>query len=238
MPKIPFLLFGACSLFLAGRNPYGPGPVSVQAFYDSSAVPEVLNTVPIGFTFIFPGGRRESTSGWNGGHIPWRSLTIYSPQGTVEDGVLTFDRQKVWNNGHSISFTVELRNATLACSLVLPYVRRMRFNLYTDSIKRNIPFYLNVEGRFSSGRIYPLDTGMIAFSSSAGSLAGSVLTVKNDTSVHRAEVSAWLKADPGMRISVSIPVKIVPDTAAVPTAPQLLREWKKEDRQSRQRRGR
>lgn len=207
-------------------------PVSVKASYDTSAVPEVLNTVAVGFTFVFPGGRKESTSGWAGGRILWRSLTIYSAEGVVNGGVLTFDRQKVWNNGHSVSFTVGLRGTTLRCSLPLPYVRRMRFNLYTDSIKRNIPFYLNVEGRFSSGRVYPLDTGMIAFSSSAGSLAGSVLTVRNDTAVHRAEVSAWLRADTGMRIRVSIPVKIVPDTAALPTAAQLLRQWKKEGRQS------
>lgn len=219
-------------MLLTGSVPRPGGVRSVSVSYDTTAVPELLNTVPVGFTFVFDDGRTASTRGWLGGNIPWRDLQVTSPQGKVEGGLLTFDRQKVWNNGHTVSFRVRVADTTLACSLHLPYVRHIRFNLYTDSIKRNIPFYINVEGRFSSGRVYPLDTGMIAMTASAGSLLGNVLEVKkSDTAVHKVRVCAWLKEDPHMAATITIPVKIVPDTASLPTTRQLLKEWKREREQ-------
>lgn len=231
MPNIPFLWLGLFPILFAGSVGQ-PGRIrSVSASFDSTSVPELLNTVGIGFTFVFDNGKAESTRGWMGGRIPWRTLQISSPQGRVQEGVLTFDRQKVWNNGHTVSFRIRWGDAAVTCSLPLPYVRHIRFNLYTDSIKRNIPFYLNVEGRFSSGRVYPLDTGMVSFTASAGTLTANVLEVKkSDTAVHQVEVSARLKEDPRLRAAVSVPVKIMPDTATLPTTRQLLREWKREER--------
>jgi hypothetical protein len=210
--------------------------MSVNAFYDSTSVVELFNTVPVGFTFVSADGSAASTRGFLHGRIPWTRLHISSPQGVLRNGQLTFDRQKVWKNSHSVTFYIKIKgNDTLTCHLVLPYVEHIRFNLYTDSLKRDNPFYLNVEGTFSSGRVYPLDTVMLAFSKSGGgTLQGNVLTVKKgDTAVHRVHVEAWLKYDPDMRIEVSVPVKITADPTTLPTEQQVLKDWKKSRREGK-----
>jgi len=200
---------------------------SVQAYYDSSSVAELFNRIPVGLTFS--GKTPGATKGWLHGRIGWNELSVTSPQGTVDHGVLTFDRGKVWNNHHRISFKVVFRGETLQTDLLLPYVQSLRFHLFTDSLKRDNPFDLNVEGRFSTGKIYPLDTGMVAFTKMGGGrLNGNLLTVTGDDSAtQRIKVVARLKTDPAISDSIIIPVKIVPDTASLPSEAQLLKKWKR-----------
>lgn len=194
-------------------------PISVKTGYDPGSIPEIMNTIPVGFTFKFSGNQELSTRGFLNGRIRWSSLEISSQQGTIYNGQFTFDRGKVWDNNHQAAFKIKIDGRTVSCNLSLPYAEHIRFNLYTDSLKRGEPFYLNVEGEFSSGRIYPLDTGMIALrKSGGGELAGqSILVGHQDTSVHIVKVYAWLKTDSEIRDSVLIPVKILPNPANLPT---------------------
>lgn len=201
-------------------------PVSVKAAYDLGSIPEIMNTIPVGFTLKFSGNRESSTKGFLNGRIKWSSLEISSQQGTIRNGQFTFDRRKVWNNNHQAAFEIRIDGKTFSCSLSLPYAEHIRFNLYTDSLKRGEPFYLNVEGQFSSGRIYPLDTGMIALRKSGGGelTRQSILVGHQDTSVHVIKAYAWLKTDSEIRDSVLIPVKILPNPANLPTEQQVMHE--------------
>jgi hypothetical protein len=201
--------------------------IRVRASYDSSAVPELFNTIPVGFTFSYPDGSSSSTRGWLHGHMRWNSLQITTPQGVLHNGQLTFDREKVWRNNHEITFYIRVNDTSLVCALPLPYIQKIRFNLYTDSLKRNNPFYLNVEGRFSNGRTYPLDTNMVIFSKSGGGiLRGNILSVTTeDTATHAVSIHACLKTDTMMQDHITVPVKIAPDTARLPTEQDLLRRW-------------
>lgn len=199
---------------------------SVKAVYDPESIPEVINTIPVGFVFYFPGNHEKSTIGFLHGRIRWSGLQVSSPQGTMKEGQFTFDREKVWDNGHKATFDIKTGGRMFSCNLSLPYLEHIRFNLYTDSLKRGESFYLNVEGRFSSGRVYPLDTGMVAFQKSGGGeLNGQLLLVsRQDTGTHAVMVYTWLKAYPSLRDSVLIPVKILPNPANLPTEQQVLHE--------------
>jgi|GEM_PF-643498 hypothetical protein len=199
----------------------------VIAAYDTTAVAELFNTIPIGFTFIYTDGTRASTQGWLRGRVRWNALEVSTPQGEISRGRLTFNRDKVWQNHHQVTFKIRTADTVLSCSLPLPHVQTLRFNLYTDSLKRDNPYYLNVEGRFSNGRVLPLDTSMVAFrKKGGGSLAGNVLTVsREDTATRSVEVMCWLKTDPRLQDRTLIPVKIVPDTAALPSEQQLFDRW-------------
>lgn len=205
------------------------GSLSVRVSYDTSAVAELFNQVPLGLTFTTSGGVTAATRGFLRGRIGWNQLKVTTPQGTVHDGILSFNRKKVSENGHRVSFTIQFENITLASELRLPYVTSIRFNLYTDSLKRDNPFYLNVEGRFSSGRVYPLDTGMVVFKKRGGGvLHGNVLTVTGaDTLTKSIRVYARLKLDPTLTDHTVIPVKILADTASLPTEQELLNQWKR-----------
>lgn len=198
---------------------------SMHASYDSSLIPELFNRIPVGFVFV--AGPAGATQGWLRGRIPWKDLSVTSPQGTVEKGILTFDRGKVWQNHHEVSFTVGYRGRTYRADMPLPYVQSFRFHLFTDSLKRDNPFDLNVVARFSSGKVYPLDTSMVSFTrTGGGTLAANRLTVSgSDTTTRFIHVVARLRADPALMDTVTIPVKIVPDTASLPSEEQLLKGW-------------
>jgi hypothetical protein len=196
----------------------------VKAAYDPGSIPEVINTIPVGFTFYLSGNHQESTKGFLQGQIRWNSLEVSSPQGIVHNGQFTFNREKIWQNGHEADFEIKMRGKVINCKLPLPYVKKIRFNLYTDSLKKGEPFYLNVEGKFSSGRTYPLDTGMVAFcKSGGGKLAGQSLLVSHqDTGTHVIMVYSRLKMDPQIRDSILVPVKILPNPVNLPTEQEVL----------------
>lgn len=198
---------------------------SIHATYDSTSVAELFNRIPVGF--VFSSGPAGATQGWLGGRIPWKDLAVTSPQGTVDRGILTFDREKVWQNDHRVSFTVVYRDRTYRTEMALPYVQSFRFHLFTDSLKRDNSFDLNIVGRFSSGKVFPLDTSLVCFTrTGGGTLSGGRLNVRgSDTATRFIHVVARLRADPAMTDSVTIPVKIVPDTASLPSEEQLLKGW-------------
>lgn len=195
-----------------------------KAVYDPASIPEVINTIPIGFTFYSSGDHEESTKGFLKGRISWNSLEISSPQGIAHHGQFTFNREKTWQNGHEADFEIKIHGKVIHCKLSLPYVKKISFNLYTDSLKRGEPFYLNVEGKFSSGRTYPLDTGMVIFcKSGGGKLTGQSLLVSHpDTGTHVIMVYSWLKMDPQIRDSILVPVKILPNPVNLPTEQEVL----------------
>lgn len=198
--------------------------IKVKAAYDPESIPELMNTIPVGFTFYSSENEEEATTGFLNGRIKWKSLEISSPQGTIHNGQFTFDRRKVWNNHHQATFDIKMNGSNISCNLSLPYIEKIRFNVYTDSLKRGEPFYLNVEGKFSSGRIYPLDTGMVAFRKSGGGMleGQSLLVSRQDAATHAVMVYTWLIADPAMKDSMMIPVKILPNPAHLPTEQQVL----------------
>lgn len=225
-----FLIFAAGMGIIRPGAAQSPESWSATASYDTSAIAELFTTIPVGFTFISSKGTTISTRGWLNGSLRWRNLDVTTKQGTLNEGQLTYSRQKVWDNQHRVTFEIKWKGATLTANLPLPFVQKIRFNLYTDSLKRNNPFYLNVEGKFSNGRIYPLDTGMVAFckKKGVGILKGNILDVSDtDTSAHFAIIETWLKTDSSLRDCTKIPVKILPDPSSLPTEQQLLNKWEK-----------
>lgn len=102
-------------------------------------------------------------------------------------------------------------------------VRRIYFNLYTDSIKTILNYYVNVEGEYRNGRILPMDTGNIIITADHGSMSGNEwiaparvtfekvtfrATLKRNTAVS-AEQTVWLKRLKDPRDDMDLPE--VPD---------------------------
>ncbi len=203
----------------------------VQAFYDSTAIPEVFQKVPVGFRLIFTDQSTAATRGFLHGRIRWRDLNIRTAQGTIHNGELTFDPEKVWENKHRVSFDITYADTTLHCDLALPYLQEIHLNLFVDSIKREVPFYLNTEGHFSSGKVYPLDTGKLRFYTSAGALTGNVLQLpQTDTATKKIRIISVFKWNEAISDSAVVPVKTHIEDVHLPTEKELLRQWKKQRR--------
>ena len=101
------------------------------------------------------------------------------------------------------------------------------FNLYTDSLKKGVYNYINVDGRLSNGKFLPLMSDEIILSSSSGKWDGNSLIIDRSSKVDSVSITAILKARPEIKKSVTIHVKKVEIEPALKTEEELLNEWKK-----------
>ncbi|SEN74982.1 hypothetical protein SAMN04488505_112172 [Chitinophaga rupis] len=186
---------------------------SIVAYYDTTAVVELYNQAPIGLEITYTNGEIRSTEGFLKGDYRWKYIKVTSPDGTCRNGVLTFDRSYLAQNRYQVKLLVTLPDAEqpIEAALQLPYVTGIRFHHYADSLKRDIHFYLNVEGRFNTGKIYPLDTASIQFETSAGQLLGQDLLLNKTDTTRFINVTATYRDNPSLVIHSVIPVKQKPD---------------------------
>jgi hypothetical protein len=187
----------------------------VELVYDTNSVVELFNQCAIGIIITDHLGRIRKTSGYAGGDLKWSRIAIKSPIGIVQQGHLSFNRKMLRQHSYQIPFTIQFKdydNQEVQAQLGIPFLTNIQFAHYTDSIKRGIHFYLNIEGAFSSGKVFPLDTTRIRFSSSAGTLIGqNVLLDLEDTLIKQIQVTAQYKGDRALRAESFIPVKQAPD---------------------------
>ncbi|ASZ11386.1 hypothetical protein KTO58_18205 [Chitinophaga pendula] len=191
-----------------------PVPTNIRVVYDSTALPELYDQLSVGLEITFSDGSIKKTEGLLKGNYRWSRLHITSSSGKLENGFLTLDRRQLAQQQYQLSLSVTFPNTDtpLSTTLQLPRLERIRFNHYADSLKRNVHFYLNVEGVFSSGKILPLDTAAVRFQSSTGHLIGQdLLLEKEDTVTRMISLKAISRTDPAISASSVIPVKQLPD---------------------------
>lgn len=81
------------------------------------------------------------------------------------------------------------------------------FNLYTDSLKKGSYNYINVEGVFSGGRVLPLDTTQLVFSSSFGSFHRNSLWIPFDADVEKVDITVRLRSNSSRFIERTVYIK-------------------------------
>lgn len=203
-----------CSLLFITllANAQQPSVVRIKGSYDATAVTELYNSAPIGIQLFYSDSSTQLTTGYGKGNYRWNKLNISSSNGTIRNGVLYFDRAQLINDHYRITLTVNSGTGDpLKTTITLPYITGIRFNHYADSIKRDIRFYLNVEGKFNSGKVFPLDTTTIRFAASTGKIIGQDLLLDKNDSSKTVTVEAWYKPNDRMYLRSVIPVKQAPD---------------------------
>lgn len=113
-----------------------------------------------------------------------------------------------------------------ANSLKAQKVDSIFFNLYTDSLKKGVHNYINVDGKLSNGRWMPLTTKELNFSASAGSFDGNSLVIDTSFSGEKVVVTAVLKANPSIKKETVIYIKKLANTEQLKTADEVLNEMK------------
>jgi hypothetical protein len=96
------------------------------------------------------------------------------------------------------------------------------FHLYTDSLKKAVHNYINVDGKLSNGRWLPLTEKEIKFQSSAGQFEGNDLILPADFSGEKVTVTATLKSNPALEKTITIWVKKKPDDELLPSKEDIL----------------
>ena len=84
-------------------------------------------------------------------------------------------------------------------------LKRIYFNLYTDSLKPVLNYYVNVEGEFANGRFLPLDTNDVTLTCDHGTLAGMEWVIpKTPVDYPCITFRVISKTNPALRDSVTI----------------------------------
>jgi len=96
------------------------------------------------------------------------------------------------------------------------------FHLYTDSLKKGVHNYINVDGKLSNGNWLPLTAKQIQFSSSAGRFEGNDLILPADFAEEKVTVKASLLANPSIHKEITIWIKKKADDEILPTQEEIL----------------
>src|SRR5215210_6658132 len=105
------------------------------------------------------------------------------------------------------------------------------FNLYTDSLKKGVYNYINVDGKLTNGTYQPLMSNEVAFTSSAGRWDGNSLIVDSAYKQDSVVITASLKEHPEAKKNVTIYLKKIVTEPPLKTEKELLEEWRKKGQQ-------
>ncbi len=106
-------------------------------------------------------------------------------------------------------------------------VESIYFNLYTDSLKKGVYNYINVDGKLSTGSYLPLMSDEIVLSSTYGKWDGNSLIIDKGSKVDSVVITAALKIRPDVKKVVTIYVKKIEVEPPLKTEEELLNEWRK-----------
>lgn len=207
MKSLLSILFTCISTLAAGQQ---KEVKSIKAVYDSNAIPELYNKIPIGLQFAYANGEVRSTSGFLRGNYNWNRIKVVPSSGSFQNGYLLLDRKALISQHYTIQLTITTADIpqSMTADISLPKLDSIRFHHYADSLKRGFHYYLNVEGIYSSGKIFPLDTSTVSFEVSEGKLLGQDLLINNnETNIQSVNATATYKNDERLKALTTIPVK-------------------------------
>lgn len=179
---------------------------AVQAQYYKVFFNDV-NTVP---EFTTEGTVLITNQNTDGLNIPIpKRCTIDAANGAMKGRYLSLDKRQLQANKGKVKFFISCDGVTDTITEQFCYLRSIRFNLYTDSIKPVMNYYINVEGEFSTGRILPLSSDMIEITASEGTMSGMEWTAPDNIDFDFVEFTAVCPYDPSLAINTTVYLKKV-----------------------------
>jgi hypothetical protein len=96
------------------------------------------------------------------------------------------------------------------------------FHLYTDSLKRGVYNYINVDGKLSNGHWLPLTNKEIDFTASAGKFDGNSLVLDTAFKGEKVTVKAVLKNNTAIWKEIDIYIKKVEANERLKTIDEIM----------------
>ncbi len=106
-------------------------------------------------------------------------------------------------------------------------VESIYFNLYTDSLKKGVYNYINVDGKLTNGTYQPLMSNEVIFTSSYGKWDGNSLIIDTAAKQDSVVITASLKEHPEVKKKVTVYLKKIVIEPPLKTEKELLDEWRK-----------
>jgi hypothetical protein len=86
-------------------------------------------------------------------------------------------------------------------------LKRIYFNLYTDSIKTILNYYVNVEGEYQNGRVLPMDINTITITADHGVMSGVEWIAPKEIDFEKVCFHAVANEDPSIKASIIVWLK-------------------------------
>ena len=90
-------------------------------------------------------------------------------------------------------------------------LKRIYFNLYTDSIKTVLNYYVNVEGEYTDGRYLPLDASTISLTADNGTISGNEWIAPAEIRFEKVTFRAVAKGNPKLHDEITVWLKRAKD---------------------------
>jgi hypothetical protein len=103
-------------------------------------------------------------------------------------------------------------------------IEKIFFNVYTDSLKKEVWNYINVDAQLSNGKFIPLDTTHLIFSSSFGKWQGNNLLIDNDYKKDSVVITATVKQNSTLTKTIILYMKKKESSILLKTEQQILDE--------------
>ncbi len=111
---------------------------------------------------------------------------------------------------------------TIANISIAQKVESIQFNLYTDSLKKGVHNYINVDAKLSNGRFAPLDSKQITLSSSYGKWDGNDLIIDSSFTKDSVIITATLQENTSIKKTIVIYLKKKPDNEVLKTVDEIF----------------
>ncbi len=106
-------------------------------------------------------------------------------------------------------------------------IESIAFHLYTDSLKKGVHNYINVDARLTNGKYLPLSSKEIKFWCNTGHWEGNDLIIDSSYKADSVVVKATLKDDAQLTETITIFMKKKPDPLVLKTVDDMLNPKKK-----------
>ena len=112
-------------------------------------------------------------------------------------------------------------------------IESIDFHLYTDSLKKGIHNYINVDAKLSDGSYRPLTDKQLNFSCNTGTWQGNDLIIDSSYNKDSVVVTASLKDDAAIKKTVTIYMKKNLNEGKLKSEEELMKEWNNNSKKSR-----
>jgi len=102
------------------------------------------------------------------------------------------------------------------------------FNLYTDSLKKGVHNYINVDGKLSNSQFFPLTSNEVILLSSAGTWDGNSLIIDSSFTKDSVEIIAVLKERPSVKKAIIIYIKKTDIIPELVSEQELIEGWRRD----------
>ena len=96
------------------------------------------------------------------------------------------------------------------------------FNLYTDSLKKQVHNYINIDGKLANGNWLPLTEKDILFSATVGKFEGNSLVLDSNCTEKKVTIKAVLKSNPAISREVTVYIKTTMDNEKLKTIEEVM----------------